>query len=152
MAPAKKPMPRKETHTVKAGDERFVELFLDMLAAERGAGDTTLAAYRRDLTDFSAHLAASRRSLAGAVTEGMIEGAEVIEVEHGDRDGALGAPGVGNGLSQALLEQQPVRQPGERVVGGEVLKAGMHLLELAGALCRALGQAALVGDGDAGHC
>ena len=37
-------------------DETAIELFLDMLAAERGAGENTLAAYRRDLADFSAHL------------------------------------------------------------------------------------------------
>jgi len=35
---------------------RAVELFLDMLAAERGAGANTLAAYRHDLEDLAAHL------------------------------------------------------------------------------------------------
>jgi site-specific recombinase XerC len=34
-------------------DERLVRLYLDMLAAERGAGANTLAAYRRDLDDLS---------------------------------------------------------------------------------------------------
>lgn len=33
-----------------------IDLFLDMLAAERGAGANTLDAYRRDLADFEAHL------------------------------------------------------------------------------------------------
>ncbi len=37
-------------------DERLVALYLDMLAAERGAGNNTLAAYGRDLEDFSAYL------------------------------------------------------------------------------------------------
>jgi integrase/recombinase XerD len=46
-------------------DDTAIELFLDMLAAERGAGENTLAAYRRDLADFSAHLAQSR-SMHGA--------------------------------------------------------------------------------------
>ena len=32
-----------------ASDEALIELFLDMLAAERGAGENTLAAYRNDL-------------------------------------------------------------------------------------------------------
>lgn len=36
---------------------RALELFLEMLAAERGAAVNTLAAYRRDLEDFSAFLA-----------------------------------------------------------------------------------------------
>src|SRR3954469_4899861 len=36
---------------------RAAELFLDMLAAERGAAANTLAAYRRDLEDYLAYLA-----------------------------------------------------------------------------------------------
>jgi integrase/recombinase XerD len=36
---------------------RSAELFLDMLAAERGAAANTLAAYRRDLEDYLAYLA-----------------------------------------------------------------------------------------------
>ena len=48
--------------------ERLVELFLDMIAAERGAGANTLSAYARDLADFSAHLKARGRSLASAKT------------------------------------------------------------------------------------
>jgi len=38
----------------RASNETLIELFLDMLAAERGASANTLDAYRRDLTDFSA--------------------------------------------------------------------------------------------------
>lgn len=34
----------------------LIESFLDMMGAERGAGVNTLAAYRRDLIDFSGHL------------------------------------------------------------------------------------------------
>lgn len=34
----------------------LIENFLDMMGAERGAGANTLAAYRRDLVDFSGHL------------------------------------------------------------------------------------------------
>jgi integrase/recombinase XerD len=36
---------------------RLTELFLDMLAAERGAAANTLTAYRRDLEDYAAYLA-----------------------------------------------------------------------------------------------
>ena len=49
-----------------SSDRRLVELFLDMLAAERGAAANTLAAYTRDLDDFSAHLHAARRTVATA--------------------------------------------------------------------------------------
>jgi integrase/recombinase XerD len=41
----------------KASDAKLTGLFLDMLAAEQGAGPNTLDAYRRDLTDFSEFLA-----------------------------------------------------------------------------------------------
>ena len=37
----------------KASDQTLIELFLDMLAAERGAGANTLAAYRNDLDDLA---------------------------------------------------------------------------------------------------
>lgn len=40
-----------------------------MLAAERGAQANTLSAYRRDLADFTAHLAAARGTIANANTE-----------------------------------------------------------------------------------
>src|SRR3977135_210365 len=37
----------------RASNETLIELFLDMLAAERGASANTLDAYPRDLADFS---------------------------------------------------------------------------------------------------
>jgi integrase/recombinase XerD len=49
-------------------DPILIELFLDMLAAERGASENTLAAYRRDLGDFSAYLGGQGRRLADAGT------------------------------------------------------------------------------------
>ena len=52
----------------KHSDQRLVALFLDMLAAERGAGQNTLAAYGRDLADFTAYLTAGR-SVATATTD-----------------------------------------------------------------------------------
>jgi integrase/recombinase XerD len=54
-----------------ASDEALIELFLDMLAAERSAGENTLAAYRNDLKDLSAHLRASRRTIANATTDNL---------------------------------------------------------------------------------
>jgi integrase/recombinase XerD len=50
-------------------DLRLIDLFLDMLAAEQGAGDNTLSAYRRDLEDLSAFLARARSSFTGADTD-----------------------------------------------------------------------------------
>src|SRR5580692_7522100 len=51
--------------------ERLAALYLDMLAAERGAGKNTLAAYGRDLADFTEHLARTGRSIATASTEDL---------------------------------------------------------------------------------
>ena len=53
----------------KNSDAGLIELFLDMLSAERGASRNTLAAYARDLTDFSEHVRAAQRSVADARTE-----------------------------------------------------------------------------------
>ena len=47
---------------------RLVELFLDMLSAERGGAANTLEAYTRDLDDLSAFLAARARTVATAAT------------------------------------------------------------------------------------
>jgi integrase/recombinase XerD len=52
-------------------DAKLLNLFLDMLAAEQGAGDNTLDAYRRDLTDFSEFLARSGQGFAIAETQGL---------------------------------------------------------------------------------
>jgi integrase/recombinase XerD len=52
-------------------DQQVTALYLDMLAAERGAGRNTLAAYGRDLADFTAYLSVARRSIAKASTEDL---------------------------------------------------------------------------------
>ena len=52
-----------------ASNETLIELFLDMIAAERGASANTLDAYRRDLTDFSVDLKHAGGSVATADTD-----------------------------------------------------------------------------------
>src|SRR5215207_11605520 len=51
---------------MKQSDERLIDLYLDMLAAERGASANTLEAYRRDLADFSSHLGEHGRAIGNA--------------------------------------------------------------------------------------
>jgi len=46
-----------------ATDEQLISQFLEMIAAERGAADNTLQAYRRDLDDFLRHLATRNQAL-----------------------------------------------------------------------------------------
>src|ERR1700757_644831 len=53
----------------KASDAKLTGLFLDMLAAEQGAGENTIEAYRRDLTDFSEFCARAGQGFAGVATE-----------------------------------------------------------------------------------
>jgi len=50
-------------------DAKLTHLFLDMLAAEQGAGDNTLDAYRRDLTDFSEFLGRAGQNFARVGTD-----------------------------------------------------------------------------------
>jgi len=49
--------------------ERWIDLFLDMLAVEQGASPNTIDAYRRDLTAFAAFVRARRRAPEDATTE-----------------------------------------------------------------------------------
>jgi integrase/recombinase XerD len=60
-------MPRRGDNS----DERLIALFLDMLAAERGAGKNTLSAYAHDLSDLSAGLGASGNAIATATTDAL---------------------------------------------------------------------------------
>ena len=53
----------------KASDAKLTSLFLDMLAAEQGAGDNTLQAYRGDLDDLSAFLARTKVIFLTATTQ-----------------------------------------------------------------------------------
>jgi integrase/recombinase XerD len=55
----------------KPSDAKLINLFLDMLAAEQGAGENTLDAYRRDLTDLSEFLTASGQGFASAATQAL---------------------------------------------------------------------------------
>jgi len=52
-----------------ATDPKLISLFLDMIAAEQGAGDNTLDAYRRDLTDFSEFLGRAGQTFTGTDTQ-----------------------------------------------------------------------------------
>jgi len=60
---ARPPAKRKGRKAGEAG-RRLTGLYLDMLAAERGAGRNTLEAYARDLDDLADHLAAGGATIA----------------------------------------------------------------------------------------
>jgi integrase/recombinase XerD len=52
-------------------DDRLIALFLDMLAAERGAGKNTLSAYTHDLADLAENLGAAKKSIVSATTDDL---------------------------------------------------------------------------------
>jgi integrase/recombinase XerD len=55
----------------RQNDDTLIGLYLDMLAAERGAAANTLDAYRRDLEDFSADLAGHGGRIANADSDAL---------------------------------------------------------------------------------
>jgi integrase/recombinase XerD len=55
--------------TPTTSDARLTGLFLDMLAAEQGAGENTLDAYRRDIADFSEFIGGARSDFKSADTQ-----------------------------------------------------------------------------------
>jgi integrase/recombinase XerD len=55
----------------KTPDAKLTNLFLDMLAAEQGAGPNTLDAYRRDLADFSGFLGRAGADFDSADTQAL---------------------------------------------------------------------------------
>ncbi|MBR0894490.1 site-specific tyrosine recombinase XerD [Bradyrhizobium tropiciagri] len=68
---AKIPAKHQARPPIKSSDAKLTALFLDMLAAEQGAGVNTLDAYRRDLTDFSDYLAHTGTDFTSADTEAL---------------------------------------------------------------------------------
>ncbi len=55
----------------KPSDVKLIGLFLDMLAAEQGAGDNTLQAYRHDLADLSDFLSGAGQTFVTATTDNL---------------------------------------------------------------------------------
>jgi integrase/recombinase XerD len=62
-------MPEAMRSSKTATDTKLTNLFLDMLAAEQGAGKNTLDAYRRDLEDLSGFLGRNGQNFTGAGTD-----------------------------------------------------------------------------------
>ena len=54
-----------------SGDVYLIESFVEMLIAERGAAANTVAAYRRDVAELAAHLAARGRGLGTASSDDL---------------------------------------------------------------------------------
>lgn len=57
-------MPKRSSARPSAGDSRFIEQFLEMMVAERAASANTVAAYSRDLNDFSGFAREQKKTFA----------------------------------------------------------------------------------------
>jgi integrase/recombinase XerD len=62
-------MTRKKASAGSDKDRALIESFLDMMSAERGASANTIAAYRRDLLDFTADVAKAKSDLKRATRD-----------------------------------------------------------------------------------
>ncbi|WP_295807967.1 site-specific tyrosine recombinase XerD [uncultured Nitratireductor sp.] len=67
--------------TLKVGSGARIEAFLEMMAAERGASDNTLASYRRDLEDAAQHIAAKGRALQDAGADDLRDFLSALSVQ-----------------------------------------------------------------------
>jgi len=63
--------PKRNVPAARDSDAKLTTLFLDMLAAEQGAGANTLSAYRRDLEDLSTFIAGRKALLRAATTDDL---------------------------------------------------------------------------------
>jgi site-specific recombinase XerD len=95
-----------------------VALFLDMLAAERGASANTLEAYGRDLADYEDFLASIRARVADNGT-GEIRAYLADLTRRGHRHGERGAPSLGDPATAPLpLSRRLSRRGSRRRAGG----------------------------------
>ncbi|WP_182113827.1 MULTISPECIES: site-specific tyrosine recombinase XerD [unclassified Actinotalea] len=105
-----------------AGDalEREVGTYLDHLAVERGLAANTLAAYRRDLRRYTAHLAARGRTSVAQVTEADVQDFVTSVRTGSDGSSALSAASTARTIAavhgwhrfctlEGLTEQDPSR-------------------------------------------
>ena len=76
----------------------------------------------------------AQQIIAGPVPERVVDELEAIEVDHQHRELMRLPLGLGDGLGDAVIEQQAVRQPGEDVVRGEVAQLPVGGLEALGAV------------------
>ena len=90
----------------------------ELVAADPGHGVALAQGRAHPLADLLEHV------VADPVAEGVVDLLELVEVDQDDREQAAVAPAARHRLAQAVLEQEPVGQAGQRVVLGEMQHAG----------------------------
>src|SRR5205085_1367456 len=100
----------------------------ELVAAEAGQGVGLPGAGAEPLGH------ADEELVSGAVAEAVVDGLEVVEVQEHDADEPA-RPGLAvEGVVEAILEEGPVGEPGERVVEGLVVEPLLERLTLADVL------------------
>ena len=128
-------------HLMAVDDERLLERFeqpagrhFGLVRVRSGQQHGELvAAQARGRVAFAKHALESHAQLAQeqiakVVPERIVDFLEAIEVHHQQRQRRFVATGRQNGLAQAVVEQQTIGQPGQRVVDGLVLERRLGLL------------------------
>ena len=107
----------------------LIESFLDMMGAERGAGANTLAAYRRDLIDFSGHADPGKASreqvrafLAGLSASGMAPSTQARKLSALRQFyGFLYSEGIRGDDPTQTIEAPQTRRPLPKILSGSDL-------------------------------
>jgi len=107
----------------------LIESFLDMMGAERGAGANTLAAYRRDLIDFSGHADPAkagrdevRAFLAGLSASGMAASTQARKLSALRQFyGFLYSEGIRTDDPTQTIEAPQTRRPLPKILSGSDL-------------------------------
>ncbi len=104
---------RIEDPVCRVGDRRLVDVLEqddELIAAEAGRCVGGAHAFQQASRSIAQDL------VAGDVSEAVVDVLEGVEVDEQDSDPRAGAGGAGERVVEPVHEQQPVRQPGERVV------------------------------------
>ena len=72
--------------------------------------------------------------IAGAVTQGIIDDFEAVQIEHAHREPLAGAFRLRDGLTHAVIQQHPVGQACQRIVGGQMAQLFVGHFQALGAL------------------
>ncbi len=84
-----------------------------------------------EMTPVTRRASFRQKPVPDSMSQRMIDRAEMIQIEHRNGNGAAVALSVGDRLRETVLESLPIRQTGERIMGGEILQARMDFFELA---------------------
>jgi hypothetical protein len=72
----------------------------------------------------------SQSGIAGGMAEAVVDALEAVDVDEQDSNASLSVPPALEGVLEAVVEERPVRQPGQVVVQGHVRELNLRALTL----------------------